>query len=195
MIFRFIFNKVSGVKIGSPVRFSGVEIGEITQVNISENKKTRSTQIELAAWIDKSLKIPKESKAYISTLGLLGERYIEVIPPTVVVSYLQPGDKLTGIDPVMMQDLINEAQMSVADLQDLIESLKEGEGTLGKMFNDDKLYDELVGFLSDLRSGKGTIGCLLYDDTIYQEIESLVRDVRMNPWKLFWKQKEKNERD
>jgi phospholipid/cholesterol/gamma-HCH transport system substrate-binding protein len=161
---RFIFSNVAGVKSGSPVRFAGVDVGEVRQVNIAELSQNDKTQIEVVAWIRKSLLIPQGSHAFVSTLGLLGEKYIEIVPPEEIKSFLKSGDKLRGHDPILMHDWINEAQDIIKDFQEITQKLKDGEGTVGK---------------------------LLYEDKIYQELEALISDLRRHPWKLFWKTREK----
>jgi hypothetical protein len=45
--------------------------------------------------------------------------------------------------------------------------------------------------MDKINSGQGTIGKLIYDDKIYNDLEAMVADLRKNPWKLFWKTKEK----
>ena len=161
---RFLFGNVSGVKSGSPVRFAGVDVGEVRRVNILKNSPGSGVQIEVITWIKKSLLIPRDSSAYVSTLGLLGEKYIEVIPPAEIKSFLGPDDALRGTDPVMMQYWVDKAGKMINELQELIQKLKSDEGTIGK---------------------------LLYDDKLYQELEALITDIRRHPWKLFWKTKEK----
>lgn len=189
---KFVFGNVSGVKSGSPVRFSGVDVGEVSRVNVIEDEQNKSTKIEVVAWIRKSVSIPSHSRVYINTLGLLGEKYIEIIPPAEYKSFLQPGNAIVGTDPVMMQHWIDEGENLVKDLRELIKRLKAGEGTAGKLLNDDRLYVELEGLISDIRRAKeGTLGKLLYDDKLYQELEALISDIRRHPWKLFWKTKEK----
>ena len=163
-LIKFIFKNVSGVKSGSPVRLSGVDVGEVDKVNILIDKKNKNTKVELTAWIKKSISIPRYSQAYINTLGLLGEKYIEIIPPDEIQSFLASGETIVGVDPAQMQDWISEAENTIKDFQELIAKLKAGEGTVGKLLNDDRLY---------------------------QELEGLIGDLRRNPWKLFWKTKEK----
>ena len=189
---KFVFGNVAGVKSGSPVRFAGVEIGEVKQVNILRSEQNKNTQIEVVAQIERSALVPQGSQAFVSTLGLLGEKYIEVFPPSEYKSFLKPGDSLRGTDPLILQHWIDEGEKIVKDLQELIHKLKTGEGTAGKLLNDDKLYEELEGLISDIRQAKqGTVGRLLYDDKLYQELEALISDLRRNPWKLFWKTRER----
>jgi len=113
---KFVFGFVSGVKAGSPVRFAGVDVGEVQRVNILEDEQNKKARIEVNAWIKKSLLIPEGSCAFVSTLGLLGEKYIEVVPPFKYESFLKPGDTLPGTDPLMMQHWVDEADKIMKDL-------------------------------------------------------------------------------
>ena len=169
-----------------------MDIGEIRRVDILKNQDDDNTHIELLAWIGQSLLIPKGSAAYVNTLGLLGEKYIEIIPPAQVEDYFRPGEMVIGTDPIMLHHWIDEGEKIVGDLRDLLHKLKQDEGTIGKLINDDGLYLELEALIGDIRQARGgTIGKLLYDDKLYNELEALVSDLRRNPWKLFWKSKER----
>jgi len=189
---RFIFGNVSGVKTGSPVRLAGVNVGEVNSVNVIKDEQDKNIRVEVAAWLKKSQLVPEGSKAYINTLGLLGEKYIEIVPPYEYNAFFRPGDVIVGTDPILMHDWIGEGEKIVEDFKEIIHKLKEGQGTAGKILNDDKLYQELEGLIRDIRQAKeGTIGRLLYDDTLYKELEALISDIRRHPWKLFYKTREK----
>jgi phospholipid/cholesterol/gamma-HCH transport system substrate-binding protein len=53
------------------------------------------------------------------------------------------------------------------------------------------LTNDLDDGLQRIKRGEGSLGKLLYQDDVYNELDALVSDVRKNPWKLFWKGKEK----
>jgi len=46
--------------------------------------------------------------------------------------------------------------------------------------------------MARLRDGEGTIGKLLVEEKIYNDLEVLVDDIKRHPWKLFHKTKKKN---
>ena len=161
---KFRFNFVNGVKMGAPVRFAGVDVGEVKDINIIFNPKEQKSDIEISGLVRQGIKIPVDSVVWVNTLGLLGEKYIEIMPGKNYSMVIKPNDTLIGNDPMAMQEV----------------------GELAK-----KIAGDIDLSLVRLMNKEGTVGKLLYDDKLYSEIEALVIDLRKNPWKLFWKRKEK----
>lgn len=83
------FRSVDGISAGSPVRLAGVEVGKITGLTL--NPQTYLADAQIA--IDNSILLPDDTAILISSEGLLGGNYVELIPggsPDV----LQPGDEI-----------------------------------------------------------------------------------------------------
>jgi len=163
-IVKFKFNFVNGVKVGAPVRFAGVDVGEVKDIRIIFNPKEQKSDIEISGLIRQGIKIPADSLVWVNTLGLLGEKYIEIMPGKNYSIVIKPNDTLIGNDPMAMQEV----------------------GELAK-----KIAGDVDLSLMRLMNKEGTVGKLLYDDKLYNELEALIIDIRKNPWKLFWKAKEK----
>jgi len=160
----FIFNFANGVKIGAPVRFAGVDVGEIKEINFVTTPDDPKPKVRIVGSVKKEIKVPVDSTVWVNTLGLLGEKYIEIMPGKDSSNILLAKQTLVGIDPIPMQEVSVLAR-------DIAKHLDE---SLARIINKE-----------------GTVGKLLYDDTIYKELEALVTDIRKHPWKLFIKTKEK----
>jgi ABC-type transporter Mla subunit MlaD len=118
----------------------------------------------LDIWVRNIIKIPSDSSVWVNTLGLLGEKYVEIMPGIDYSNSLKHGDCLVGMDPMPIHQVFNNAESIMRNLNDSIIKIKNKEGALGK---------------------------LIYDDAMYDELQALVTDVRKNPWKLFIRTKEK----
>ncbi len=70
------FEKVDGINIGNDVRVSGIKIGKITEMKLDP----ASFQAILTFRIKSNIKIPTDSTAQVTSSGLLGEKYIGIIP-------------------------------------------------------------------------------------------------------------------
>lgn len=160
----FTFNFVNGVKVGAPIRFSGVDAGEVKDIEFVFVPQENKMKVKIIGWVREEAKIPVDSTVWVNTLGLLGEKYIEVMPGEDRKNYLSAGGNLIGNDPIAMHEVAQLVKNITDDLDESIVKIKNQEGTIGK---------------------------LLYDDTIYKELEALIMDIRKHPWKLFWEPKKK----
>ena len=160
----FTFKFINGVKIGAPVRFAGVDVGEVKNINVEFLPELQHTQVTIIGWVKKEIKIPMDSTVWVNTLGLLGEKYIEVMPGNDYTRLVSPGGSIAGNDPIAMHEVAQLAKDMATNIDESITKIKNKEGTVGK---------------------------LLYDDTLYLELEALMKDIRKHPWKLFFKPKEK----
>jgi phospholipid/cholesterol/gamma-HCH transport system substrate-binding protein len=159
-----IFNFINGVKVGAPVRFAGLDVGEVKAINIVFLDSQPQAKVKVVCWVKNVVKIPADSTVWVNTLGLLGEKYIEIMPGTDYGQIITEGQPLIGHDPIAMHEVAELAKDMAHNIDESIVKIKNGEGTIGK---------------------------LLYNDAIYKELEGLVRELRLNPWKIFWKTKER----
>lgn len=160
----FVFNFINGVKLGAPVRFAGVDVGEVKAINFIFSPEQKSTQVQVVGWVKNKAKIPADSQVWVNTLGLLGEKYIEIMPGKDYGNFLGNNQTLVGHEPIAMHEVADLAKGLVGSIDDTMKKINSGQGTIGKLIN---------------------------DDHIYTEIDAMVTDLRKNPWKLFWKTKEK----
>jgi phospholipid/cholesterol/gamma-HCH transport system substrate-binding protein len=114
-----VFRQVDGLVEGNPVRYAGVEIGKITQVAVIPQGVLVKMQLR------PGITIPEGSKFTISSQGLLGEKYIEIIPNPNATRYLGAGDQVTGVDPQRLDDLFNTADQLLRDVQKLVNNLND----------------------------------------------------------------------
>jgi len=206
-----IFDFVGGVSKDAPVHVAGVAVGDVKDVEIFYNTEQQKTQVRLILVIKKHVKIPKDSVAYINTLGILGEKYVEIVPGEERDNFLVEGDFIIGNNPVQMEKL-TEALVDVVGDQTVRDSLKESFYNMRVSTDNLRQASETLNdLISEAKNGKGTIGKLINDDSIYNETEAmvinlnsklektiadlntslndLVTDLKLHPWKLFQKPK------
>jgi len=163
----FVFSFVNGVKIGAPVRFAGVDVGAVKCITLDKPTPEGKVKVEVRGWVKNTVKIPVDSTIWVNTLGLLGEKYIEIIPGKNFNDLIAADESILGQEPMPMHEVTELAKSIASNINESVVRINKKEGTIGK---------------------------LLYDDTIYNELEALIVDLRKHPWKLFWKGKEKPEK-
>ncbi len=201
---RFIFDFVSGVDSGSPVRLAGVNVGEVKEVRIIRNAQGAS-QVELIVWIHLGIPIEEDAEVKINSLGLLGEKYVEIIPGTGGNKVLSNGGTLIGKSPMALGDmtesgtrLIHKLEYTVDNVNEVVAEPAFKSSVKNTFSNAEVVTKNLVETSEDLkdaaksakivlarmRDGEGSIGRLLKDDTIAKDLEAFVKDVKAHPWKL-----------
>ena len=64
----FMFNFINGVKKGAPVRFSGVDVGEVKAIKFFYDSKEAKTKIRITCWVDKDVKIIDKREGFILSI-------------------------------------------------------------------------------------------------------------------------------
>jgi phospholipid/cholesterol/gamma-HCH transport system substrate-binding protein len=189
-----VFSFANGIGIGAPVRYSGVQVGEVQDINVYFDEKENRPLVKLNIWVSQNTWINENAKASINTLGLLGEKYLEISPGTRDTRLLQKGDTLRGSDPVSTEELARSTKELIEKIGNLTDSVNKIVGdenlqsSLKKTVNNmEALSGDLRDFLSYAKQGKGTIGRLMSDDTLYKHIDDMILDIKEHPWKLLFK--------
>ena len=183
------FNDVRGLRPGAPVWFSGIEVGKVKSLSFH-----RGREIKVSLWIDKSIlyHLRKDSSATILTLGLLGDKYLELGPGTTEAPGLRDGDSLAGSTQLEFQDIMEKSKESISRLNDLakrldhfIAMIETGQGTIPMLLRDRALYDNmrdaansLYVVMNRVQKGEGTLGLLLSDEKLYTELESSANNLK-----------------
>ncbi len=179
-----IFGFASGIGPSAPVRLAGVGVGQVEGIRIFYDEDQKKTKAELSVWIKESVKIEEDAVATINTLGLLGEKYLEMFPGTSGKPFLKDKDTMIGRDPVSMEKMTENLAKLSESLTSIADGLAKGEGTIGKLLKNDAIYNNLEGFTDKLNKGEGTFGKFLTDDTVYKNFEAFSDDIKKHPWKL-----------
>jgi phospholipid/cholesterol/gamma-HCH transport system substrate-binding protein len=181
----FVFNFINGVKNGAPIRYAGVDIGEVKQISLFYSPVEKKEKVLVAGVIKKDVRIPQDSSIWVNTLGLLGEKYIDIMPGHDYTDFIKPGQTVVGTDPFAMHEFGELAKSIAKKLDDSIVEVQQLAGSVSS------LAKNLDDGISKVKNAEGTIGKLLYDDKLYNDLSDMVGDIKRNPWKLFWKAKEK----
>jgi len=151
------FRNVNGLVSGSPVWMSGVEVGNVKSVDFVNIDSLR--QVEVVCRIKRSVwdRMTKSARVQLGTIGFLGDKYVEVIPgldggPPIeemdVIETIDAGDATAMFKAG--EEAIDDARSFVVGLDTLLERMNRGDGTLGMMATDDKLYREMTALLGRL---------------------------------------------
>ena len=170
---------VAGLKVGAPVWLAGVDVGLVTDIRFE--KPETSNEVEVVLQISDSAlkKIGGDSRITIKTRGLMGEKYVDITPSKFYSE--TPPTRITGESVTRIDDVMQKAGSSFDRLNSIMEKIDRGEGTLGKLTTDKKLYDNLAVLSLELRvladtinRGEGSLGRLMRSSEPYDRIITIL---------------------
>lgn len=116
------FKFAGGLEPGSFVRFGGLKVGTVQAAEIDPRDSTR---IRIRLSVNAGTPIRKDSKARISTLGFLGENYVEVSPGSREASLLPPGSEIPALEIVQLADVFNNVNNVTVNANKFVNDLDE----------------------------------------------------------------------
>ena len=122
------FDYVNGITESAPVRLAGVNVGEISGIRLFYDEEKGKTRVNLKAKMKSGVKIEEDAVVRINTLGLLGERYMEISPGASKV-FVTSGSVLAGHDPTDMgaqMEKMNEFLTSMIAIVRHVERKEKG---------------------------------------------------------------------
>ncbi|HYK57299.1 MAG TPA: MlaD family protein [Flavisolibacter sp.] len=150
-----VFNDINGLQEGSNVWFAGVKIGTIKKI-----KFTPAGQVEVTMGIEQSSQkyIRKDVKAKVGTDGLIGNRIIVLAGGTPAAPVIAEGDVVMADNALNMEDMMSTLQANNKNLLDITNDFKtvsqklaSGQGTIGKLLNDETIATSLETTLATLK--------------------------------------------
>lgn len=172
------FRDVKGLRKGAPVWLFGTEIGAVKEIRLDP---IHGTIVTLS--IEKSTEpfLRSNSIAEILTMGLLGDKYVELSPGLPEAPPLQPGALIEGKAPMELSGVVEASSRAIQKIShlaekvdELVEKISRGEGTLSKLILDPSLYNSLErsaaaleSTLEDVAGSRGTLKLLIEDPSLY----------------------------
>ncbi len=143
------FPSVGGLEEGAVVRLNGVPVGIVRDISLTQ--EGNEVAVKLGVKRGTRARLHEGASARITTVGFLAELYVELNggnetdPPIRSDAEITPG---LLADPAVMMNKVK----SMADTLDILlsnlttasRSLAHGKGTLGRLSQDDRLYEQMV---------------------------------------------------
>lgn len=113
------FSSISGLLENSLVKYRGYPVGRVTK--IYPNPKN----IEVYFFIDSNYQIPVGSTVKIVYDGLVGEKFVEIIPNKSSSTYYEPNDRLLGSSSAGLADFIDVGTQNLLEVQAILKTMAD----------------------------------------------------------------------
>jgi phospholipid/cholesterol/gamma-HCH transport system substrate-binding protein len=144
------FENTQGIKNGNDVRFSGVNVGAVHEIEIENDSIVR---VVLSIDSKAAEFIKKDSKATISSEGLVGAKFVGISAGSENSSKIEDGDSIKSGKSFEVDELLKSIS-------------KAGE-------NASKITDRIDSMANSIAMGNGVLGALLADTMLQKKVESI----------------------
>jgi phospholipid/cholesterol/gamma-HCH transport system substrate-binding protein len=111
------FNYVGGLDLNAPVRLAGMEIGEVRDMEIKDGK------VHVTLYLRPDARLREDSSITINSIGLIGEKYIEISMGDPTKQLVCEGAVIEGTDPVSISEVLTKAERITLKISEVVETL------------------------------------------------------------------------
>jgi phospholipid/cholesterol/gamma-HCH transport system substrate-binding protein len=179
------FDNAGGLRVGAPVRLSGVDIGNVVAIRVVPDKDKQITPVEVVMKVSTKygFNLRRDSFSSLDTAGVLGETFLDIDSSQAIGPLAKDGDTLpTHVHPDF-NEVVSASQSTLQNMDALLKRAdrilafaESGKGSLGKLIYDPTLYDrfsqtvaEFQGIVNQIAKGQGSLGALINKNDAYNK--------------------------
>ena len=149
------FNNVSGLLMGSNIRFSGINVGTVDNIIIINDSTVRVDML-IKKEVQKFIKT--DCEASIGTAGVIGDRLLIITQGSSEASMVKDGQRIESKEPVETDALMASLKVTA--------------------YNAEIVTDQLAKIMIKVNGGKGTLGRLIQDTIIAKNISQTIVNLK-----------------
>ena len=160
------FADVNGLVVGAPVRLAGVDVGRVSAIAFPESIAQAEARVEIAIenrYIDR---VRGDSRAYIDSKGLLGDKIVNLSPGTPAGAPLREGDYVQTRPGLSFETLTKQVESTATAIGD---AAHEAQGAVADLASPEvadnlrRITGSLAAILEQVENGDGLLHKVLYD--------------------------------
>ena len=151
------FKTVTGLKVGNNVRFSGINVGTVSEIDLISDS---AVVVKLVIRDEVRHFIKTDAKASIGSEGLMGDKVLTISPGTKSKSPVKNNATITSLQAIEIEDImkgvkttVDNAAVITNELAEFSYKINNGKGTLSKLLMDEQMGNKLDATMSNLQKG------------------------------------------
>lgn len=150
------FKNVSGLQVGSPVRFSGINVGTVDNVEIINDSMVK---VDLVIKKEVQKFLHSDTKAGIGSEGIIGDKLVVLSKGYAKTKTVKEGQFIASNEPIETDAIIKSlkttaenAAVATGEINKILGKINNGEGTLGRLIQDKSMANNLDKTLVNLKN-------------------------------------------
>jgi phospholipid/cholesterol/gamma-HCH transport system substrate-binding protein len=156
------YRTVAGLQEGSFVRFAGINVGTVDLIDII-NDTTVRVEISVQKKIKQFIKV--DSKASIANDGLMGDKLVQILPGGETSSRMGNDGQLIAVNPFDMEKVMAKVEKVGSKIESIVSNI-------------DTLSGNLAGIFGKVNNGQGTLGKLINSEKLSNDLEQTVASAK-----------------
>jgi phospholipid/cholesterol/gamma-HCH transport system substrate-binding protein len=155
------FYNVSGLQVGNNVRFSGINVGVVDNIQIINDS---TVEVDMLIKNDVWQFIRSDSEVSIGSDGLIGDKLLVISQRSSDAPLAKKGQKLNSNEPLEADDILASLNVTAGNVEVITEQLAQimvkinnGNGTLGRLIQDSTLAENLNKTIVNLRKSSKSL--------------------------------------
>jgi phospholipid/cholesterol/gamma-HCH transport system substrate-binding protein len=151
-----VFQNVGGLTSGSPIWFRGYEVGSVGDIAVEGAGDSSFVRVELSVRPEILPLLYADARARIDAINFFGEKFVDLVPGRPGAGPLDATRPIRSDDPADFGALVRSGERGVedlrsaaADLASILDHVRRGEGSLGRLVADRGFHDDMRRFLQD----------------------------------------------
>lgn len=171
------FEDVQGLVGGAPVRLAGRDVGSVEFVSFAPLTGDLPP-VRVVMQVDQDIqdRVRSDSVARIGTIGLLGDKYVEISMGTAFGRVLQDGDELASVSPLDLGMAVARGSEAIDNIATLAANVNRVVAEFGEAMGGQKIAQatgSLTAIVSEIQDGDGLLHSLIYDRYQGSGVESI----------------------
>lgn len=177
--FQAQFQDVAGLVPGAQVWLNGVVVGVVEDIDLPEDPSQRKITVTFRIRRSLAARIRADSRVRIRTIGLLGDRYLELSSGSPLQPLLPEGSSIPAFEPTDIAEALSQGGEAMGNivaitgsLRRILEKMEQGQGLLGVLVNEPiegprfareltSTLDHLSQITQQVQKGQGLLGKLV----------------------------------
>lgn len=189
---RLFMPNVRGLVNGAMVSLGGLKVGYVTDMTFSRNQEVNGVDVTMQILSRYQQSVTSSSLAQIKTIGLLGDKYIDISIGSPGETPLAEGTYLPLRESFDLEEAGPTLKTSLVDFTVLLGSMKRiagkienGEGSAGRFLTQPTVAQETERFLRSMNNvmaalehKRGALGTLIYDDSLSRNLTDVSSNLK-----------------
>lgn len=187
---------VDGLAEGSMVTLGGLKAGSVKKLEFANMNGVNGLIATVSVKNSLSSMITEKSTASIKSLGMLGDKYVDIEIGQLTEKPLKDGDFMKVSNSFSIEGAVNgmqgkldsvfaEMKNAVKEYKGVAEKINNGDGTVGKLISSPELYNSTMKIVSKIDNittaisqQSGTAGQLIYNKTLYDNLNNIAVNMK-----------------